>query len=426
MTLFRSLINIRITLLLIFVYSWIIAQPAANRDRNSRGNLFEINLLPVNDSSDCYISFSIPYNRLIFVKSGDTFSAGVQLFFDVKLNNKIDQRKSFAKKVLAGSYEESQSKEKLLEGFVNFRLAENEYVVYPSLRIDNTNQVINLDSVVISIPKLITNKIYQPVIVQQLKGNCAGKGIARLVNRNNRVPFAPDNFSLLIPIINVGESEVEVKIEQQNQTLYSQTISVQSSAQLKITDCDDQLIIAEDSEDVKSNYVLVENFNRKLSEGLATLTINNGSRESKFLLNIDWIEKPFTLSNMNLAIELLEIIYDRSELLELYKTGNQQKYNSLVDFWNRKNPDRNYQYNELMNEFYKRADHVMINFGNLANQIGAKTDRGKIYIQYGEPDEIKREYNAANAVIEIWYYKDLQKEFVFTDRTGLGNYILSK
>jgi GWxTD domain-containing protein len=230
----------------------------------------------------------------------------------------------------------------------------------------------------------------------------------------------------LIPIINVGESELEIKIEQQNQTLYSQTLSVQPSAQRKITDCDDQLILAEDSEDGKSNYVLVENFNRKLSEGPATLTINNGSRESKFVLNIDWIEKPFTLSNMNLAIELLEIIYDRSELLELYKTGNQQKYNALVDFWNRKNPDRNYQYNELMNEFYKRADYAMINFGNLANQIGAKTDRGKIYIQYGEPDEIKREYNAANAVIEIWYYKDLQKEFVFTDKTGLGNYILSK
>lgn len=426
MTFFRILINIRITLLLVFVCTWIIAQPSANRERNSRGNLFEINILPVNDSSDCYLSFSIPYNRLIFVKSGDAFSAGVQLFFDVKLNNKIDQRKSFAKKVFAGSYEESQSKEKLLEGFVNFRLAANEYVVYPSLRIDNTNQVINLDSVVISIPKLITNKIYQPVIVQQLKGKCAGKGIARLVNRNNRVPFAPDNFSLLIPILNVTESEVEVKIEQQNQSLLSQTLSVQSSTQLIITDCDDQLILAEDFQDGKSEYVLVENFNRKLSEGPATLTINYGKTESKFVINIEWIYKPVTLLNMNLAIELLEIIYNRSELLELYKTGNQQKYNALVDFWNKKNPDRDYQFNELMYEFYRRADYAMINFGNLANQIGAKTDRGKIYIQFGEPDEIKREYTSTNAVIEIWNYKDLQKEFIFTDRTGLGNYTLSK
>jgi GWxTD domain-containing protein len=426
MTLFRYVINIRITLLLFFVCSWIIAQPSNNRDKNPRGNLFEINILPVNDSSDCYLSFSIPYNRLIFVKSGNTFSAGVQLFFDVKLNNRIEQRKSFAKKVLVDSYEESQSKEKLLEGFVNFRLAANEYVVYPSLKIDNTNQVINLDSVVISIPKMIINKIYQPVIVQQLKENCAGKGIARLVNRNGRIPFAPDSFSLLIPILDDTKSEVEVKIEQQNQTIFSRTIPLQSSAQLKITDCDDQLILAEDFQDGKSEYVLVENFNRKLSEGPATLTINYGTSESKFVINIEWIDKPVTLSNMNLAIELLEIIYNRSELLELYKTGNQQKYNALVDFWNRKNPDRDYQFNELMYEFYRRADYAMINFGNLANQIGAKTDRGKIYIQFGQPDEIKRDYSSSNAVIEIWYYNDLQKEFIFTDRTGLGNYILSK
>ncbi len=49
-----------------------------------------------------------------------------------------------------------------------------------------------------------------------------------------------------------------------------------------------------------------------------------------------------------------------------------------------------------------------------------------MYIKYGKPDEIKREYSNSNVVVEIWKYLKLKKEFTFTDRSGLGNYTLDK
>ncbi|MEW6506206.1 MAG: GWxTD domain-containing protein [Bacteroidota bacterium] len=426
MTILRIVKDIRFSVFIFFVYSCLIAQPTSDRERNPRGNLFEINILPVKDSVDCCISFNIPYNRLIFVKSGTSFSGGAQLYFDVKHNNKIFQRKSFSKKVLANSYEETQSKEKLLEGFVDFRLFSSEYVVCPSIRIDNTNQIVNLDSIVIKIPGLIKNNFVQPIVVRELEELHADYKMFHLVNRTNRIPFEPDNYKLLIPVQNNSLKEAAIKIEQLNKTVFNDTLPVKSIGQLKMFDRYDRIIISGDEGEESSKYLLIENFNKNLSEGTAELIINSGSTESRFNLSVVWIDKPITLSNINLAIELLEIIYDRSELLDLYKTSNQQKYNALFEFWDKKNPDRQYQYNNLMNEFYKRADSAMINFSNLANQIGAKTDRGKIYIQFGKPDDVKREYKSADSVVEIWYYKDLQKEFIFTDRTGLGNYILSK
>ncbi|NMB81690.1 MAG: GWxTD domain-containing protein [Ignavibacteria bacterium] len=415
-----------ILVLLLILQSFSFAQPTREREGKSGRNLFEINLLPVSDSLDCYISFNIPYDRLIFIKNGEMFSGGVQIFFDIKLNNKIDQRKSYAKTVMVNSYEETQSREKFIEGLIDVRLANKDYVIQPSLKVENTNQIINLDSLALNFSRTVQNVFFQPIVIEKIKNSCADQGLFRLVNRNNSIPFAPENFDLLIPVNSNTVNEALIKIEQPGQVSFNEKLPVQITENLNLSECEESIIIRTGKSSEKTHYVLVENFNKKLSEGPVTIKIIDGSNENSYNLSVDWINKPITLMNPNTATELLEIIYDRSELLDLYKSSNQLKYKALVDFWNKKFPKREFQFNEWMNEFYQRADYAMKNFSNLANQIGAKTDRGKIYIQYGKPDEIKREYSSSNNIVEIWYYKDLQKEFVFTDRTGLGNYTLGK
>jgi len=58
---------------------------------------------------------------------------------------------------------------------------------------------------------------------------------------------------------------------------------------------------------------------------------------------------------------------------------------------------------------------------------GWQTDRGRVYLLYGEPDEIERFPNSENTKpYEIWHYYQIESgvEFDFVDRTGFGNYIL--
>ena len=58
---------------------------------------------------------------------------------------------------------------------------------------------------------------------------------------------------------------------------------------------------------------------------------------------------------------------------------------------------------------------------------GWQTDRGRVYILYGEPDEIERFPNTGNSKpYEIWHYYQIESgvEFDFIDRNGFGNYIL--
>jgi hypothetical protein len=58
---------------------------------------------------------------------------------------------------------------------------------------------------------------------------------------------------------------------------------------------------------------------------------------------------------------------------------------------------------------------------------GWHTDRGRIYILYGEPDEVERFPNSDNVKpYEIWHYHQIESGvmFIFVDRTGSEDYTL--
>jgi GWxTD domain-containing protein len=58
---------------------------------------------------------------------------------------------------------------------------------------------------------------------------------------------------------------------------------------------------------------------------------------------------------------------------------------------------------------------------------GWHTDRGRVYILFGEPDEVDRFPNSDNGKpYEIWHYNQIENsvQFVFVDRSGYGEYIL--
>lgn len=55
---------------------------------------------------------------------------------------------------------------------------------------------------------------------------------------------------------------------------------------------------------------------------------------------------------------------------------------------------------------------------------GWKTDRGKIFIQYGKPDRVKKLKGNTGARIEVWQYFEKDLDLMFIDQQGLGDYLL--
>lgn len=98
----------------------------------------------------------------------------------------------------------------------------------------------------------------------------------------------------------------------------------------------------------------------------------------------------------------------------------------LYKFWKKRDQDPGTAENEFYNEYMNRVRTSEQKFGTI-NRSGVKTDRGRVYIIYGEPDEIDRYPNDIDKKpYEIWQYNQLEGGviFVFGDVTGFSNYEL--
>ncbi|HEX9614241.1 MAG TPA: GWxTD domain-containing protein [Bacteroidota bacterium] len=77
-------------------------------------------------------------------------------------------------------------------------------------------------------------------------------------------------------------------------------------------------------------------------------------------------------------------------------------------------------------DYLLRAQKTNDKFRGLSRE-GWKTDRGRVYLLYSEPDEIERRPSSESGKpYEIWSYYQIENgvTFIFVDRTGFGDYTL--
>jgi GWxTD domain-containing protein len=100
-----------------------------------------------------------------------------------------------------------------------------------------------------------------------------------------------------------------------------------------------------------------------------------------------------------------------------------EKRRGIIDFWGKMNPYPSDPYNRPMQTFYRRVAYANRNFGG--STIGWRTDRGRIYIQLGEPSLAeKHPYEANQKPYEMWEYHDMNLRFYFVDQFIVGDYRL--
>ncbi|MCX6830841.1 MAG: GWxTD domain-containing protein [candidate division Zixibacteria bacterium] len=104
----------------------------------------------------------------------------------------------------------------------------------------------------------------------------------------------------------------------------------------------------------------------------------------------------------------------------------------LKAFWDRKNPNAGSKVNTYKNEIFRRFLYANYYYSTSVakRNDGWSSDRGRIYIQYGPPDQIdQRPSTMAQKPYERWLYYRLPGQsggnyFIFVDETGYGNYQL--
>jgi GWxTD domain-containing protein len=96
------------------------------------------------------------------------------------------------------------------------------------------------------------------------------------------------------------------------------------------------------------------------------------------------------------------------------------------DFWLKRDPTPGTPENEAKREYYRRIEYANVHFSILRKE-GWLTDRGMVYITYGEPDQIEdHPFDIDSKAYQIWDYYQASdvRRFLFIDEWGDGDYRL--
>ncbi|HDL19307.1 MAG TPA: GWxTD domain-containing protein, partial [Bacteroidetes bacterium] len=181
--------------------------------------------------------------------------------------------------------------------------------------------------------------------------------------------------------------------------------------------------------------VYVPIFKQNLSVGLHVLKIKIDDGIDKInverKIRANNINLPISIENLDLAIEQMRYIADKSAIKHIKKAPPGKKKLYFDAYWKKNDPTPGTDANELMDEYYRRVAFSNAHFSGFRD--GWKTDMGMIFILFGSPDDVEREpYNAtinpyASTEIyawELWNYYNFNRRFVFVDERGFGEYRL--
>lgn len=106
-------------------------------------------------------------------------------------------------------------------------------------------------------------------------------------------------------------------------------------------------------------------------------------------------------------------------------SGDEPKARFLTNFWMMRDSKPGTPENEARDDYYKRVEEAEAFYSSPMTPKGWKSDRGRILLQYGKPDNIERHPQDFNRKpYEIWTYSGLNYQFAFVDRTQTGFYRL--
>lgn len=168
--------------------------------------------------------------------------------------------------------------------------------------------------------------------------------------------------------------------------------------------------------------------------GNYNLIVSGDYNGENFKVNKNFIIKEITRET-HLA-QLPDSIFDYASFIRYISTQKEiTKYNNLgrdgkklflARFWMRRDPDPDTRENEALKEHVNRVKYADRNFiGGIGSRKGRESDRGRIYIKYGEPDDIIRRTNLLQyEPYIIWHYFSANNWFVFQKERMRNQYRL--
>jgi GWxTD domain-containing protein len=404
----------------------VFSQPTERmgmRHRNGPfgGSMFFFQLYNFADTTDLsrsQVDFHVSFvnDILTFFKEKDSYSAKYELgviFYNEK--NVPIRDKSVTNTIHVNTFRETNLRTHPIHHKFSISLPPGEYK-YELYLIDNDEQKIVEREGKTVLRDFGRDKLHLSDVIFAEDVNCSAWSDS--VNPNLRDTFIDQQkqVAALYEIYPANSSlsdqlDVTYKVfTERGENVYSDEKSVRA-VRFPLKEC----IIMNDLVNEPGNYYLI-----------VEVSGNGQTAKIKRSFTIQWRNLNVQEENVDVAIEQLSLIAKGREIDDIKKAEGEERDKLFEEFWERRDPTPDTPRNELREEFFRRIDFSNHNFAEPAHhREGWRTDRGRIYIQNGPPDQIEKQPVAPGMPqAEIWYYSKLDKRYIFSDRLGNGEYRL--
>jgi GWxTD domain-containing protein len=130
--------------------------------------------------------------------------------------------------------------------------------------------------------------------------------------------------------------------------------------------------------------------------------------------------------------DVVYIISSAEHVAFLELQTDAERIQFIDQFWLRRDPTPGTPQNEMRDEHYRRIAYANNRFSTLAGKAGWKTDRGRIYIQFGPSDELEQHPAGDRAFpYEKWRYRWIEHVgndviIEFQDRNNDGEFRMTQ
>ena len=402
-------------IIILFSTDFIFAQ-RSKKDLNS-GNIGQYGLVtfsrPIKKDSIKVTTFvEIPFSSLQFIKRNSDFiasySASVML---TDSNEKQLIKKVWSDSIVVGEYIHTQSKLRTKKHFINFNVSKEKYKITSELYDNDTRKKGSKKKNLNFIKQKKTPSLMEPIIITNLKGEWGfdsdefpilGRKITNIDNGLNILAsgFVDDTPYLIDTKILLGDEKIVLPaIEDATENGFFVHM-------------------------IKIEKEYLESFNTKI-----IFELKQSKKVKKIEKNITIFKPGISgfVKNIESSFRQMKYILTTSERKNAKGKKGKDLENIFLKYWEKRDPTPETSLNELMEEYYIRVNYVNEYF-NMSWKEGWETDFGMIYILFGPPDEIQRSnVNSSNAsTYQVWYYNRLNKQFVFKDQNGFGDFRLDR
>jgi GWxTD domain-containing protein len=368
-------------------------------------------------SGRVYVYSNIVNDDMTFIKNDSTGGYKAAIEWEVAIIDRDDERQvSFSsekKEVYEMDYKETNNREKNILLSTHFDIPVGGYEITIQMRDLMSRKVVSR-KIELEMDNFKTSGISMSDILFLNESEVDSLG-----NFDHFVPKVKNNFSRENPYLYIYTEiysdkypetvTISYLFEDADEEIEGDTVVVK-----EVTDAlTPQILKIRESRIVQNKYKCVVKLERE-----------DKSIERSRPISFYWVTVPETDSDIGLALRQMQYIVT-SDSLDYYEDASPEEMKSFFErFWARRDPNPNTEVNELMEEYFSRVNYANQEFSNFAED-GWLSDRGRILIKFGVPDDIERHpFEIDTYPYVVWRYYNLRRTFLFMDRTGFGDYRL--